>query len=62
MSLPTLQTERKIKYENTTTALSNWGLSAKPKNINFNPVTDGYTSPFAVSLPKSESDNQMTKL
>ena len=31
MSLPTLQTERKIKYENTTTAIRNAGFSAKLK-------------------------------
>lgn len=31
MSLPTLQTERKIKYENTITYLNNSGLIAKTK-------------------------------
>ena len=28
MALPTLQTERKIKYENTTTYIKNSGLNA----------------------------------
>jgi len=27
MSLPTLQTERKIKYENTTTCINHWAVS-----------------------------------
>ncbi len=31
MSLPTLRTERKIKYENTTMCISNSGLSDKTK-------------------------------
>ena len=31
MSLPTLATERKIKYENTTTYIKNSGLSALSK-------------------------------
>ena len=30
--LPTLQTERKIKYENTTMCISNSGLSDKTKD------------------------------
>ena len=32
MSLPTLQIERKIKYENTTMCISNSGLSDKTKD------------------------------
>jgi len=36
MSLPTLQTERKIKYENTTTYIKNSGLSALSKVIFIN--------------------------
>jgi len=33
MSLPTLQAERKTKYENTTMCISNSGLSDKMKVI-----------------------------
>jgi len=32
MALPTLQTERKIKYENTTMCISNSGFSDKTKD------------------------------